>query len=91
MQNAEEDIFDQIFENNTILCKIIHPELINKVFENPLTIPQEVLISRINKLTNKLIENRQFIEFFSEINVKSIYLILFEIIFNPSSSEELQN
>ena len=91
MQNAEEDIFDQIFENNTILCKIIHPELINKIFENPLTIPQDILISRINKLTKKLIENRQFIEFFSEINGKSIYLILFEIIFNPSSNEELQN
>ena len=91
MENIEEDIFEQIFENNTILCKIIHPELINKIFENPLTIPQEVLISRINKLTKKLIENRQFIEFFSEINGKSIYFILFEIIFNSSLNEELQN
>ena len=91
MSNVEEDIFDQIFEKNTILCKIIHPELINQIFENPSKIPHDILISRINKLTKKLIENREFIEFFSEINGKSIYFILFEIIFNPSSNEELQN
>ena len=92
MENPqEEDIFDKIFEKNSLLVKVNNPDLIEKIFENPKLIPEKVLKSRIKKLTNKLIENRKFIEFFSKINGKSIYLILFEILFSEKENEELIN